>query len=98
MREDDPETSGVRNPSRNFKHIESCVSEPLGGIFIRFSIEFFTPEVSGSFSLTNRTLEMFLDVSKTYGDEFSRFVKFCVTLQIPAAHQFDDVILCYKML
>ncbi len=59
---------------------------------------FFTPDVSGSFSLTNRTLVMFLDVSKTYGDVFARFVKFCAALQIPAAHQVDAVIICYKML
>mgnify|MGYP006244157613 CR=1 FL=1 len=98
MREDDPETSGVRIPSINFKPIESCVSEPLGRIFTRFPMGFFAPDVSGSSSLTSGTLAMFLGVLKTYGDVFSRFVKFCVALQIPAAHQVDDVILCYKML
>ena len=78
MREDDPETSGVKIPSGNFKSIESCASAPLGRISIGFSIDFgdfFTPDVSGSFSLTSRTLTMFLDVSKTYGDVFVRFVK-----------------------
>ena len=101
MREDDPETSGVRIPSGNFKPIESCASEPLGRISIRFSTnlyDFFTAEVSGSFSLTNRTLVMFLDVSKTYGDVFPGFVKFYAALLIPAAHQVDAVIICYKML
>ena len=98
MREDDPETSGVNIPSGNVKSTESA---PLGrisiGVLIKF-YDFFTAEVSGSFSLTNRTLIMFLDVSKTYGDVFARFVKFCAALEIPVAHLVNVVITCYKIL
>ena len=73
----------------------SEAQDPIG---LKFPEGILTPDVSGSSSLTSGTLAMFLDVLKTYGDVFSRFVKFCVALQIPAAHQVDDVILCYKML
>ena len=75
MREEDSETSGVMIPSRIYR---IWGSEALGRIYIGVSIDvddFFTPDVSGSFSLTNRTLVMFLDVLKTFGDVFARFVK-----------------------
>ena len=73
-------------------------SEAQDSIGLKFPEGILTPDVSGSSSLTTRTLTMFLDVSKTYGDVFARFVKFCAALQIQAAHQVDAVIICYKML
>ena len=56
---------------------------------------FFAPHVSGPFSLASRSLAMFLDVSESYGDAFSRFSKILVP---PSIFGCPPGRFCYKLL